>query len=589
VTRSPVDFELELEDHRVLQEVSTELVGAEGVPVCFDMIVDAATRIMRADFASLQSLQHRESGDELHLVAHRNFTREGAEYWERVRVGQDCACGTALRTGRRIVVRDIEDCEFMAGTEDLEKSKRVGIASVQSTPLVSRRGRLLGMISTHWRKKHAPEERELRLIDVLARQTADYIERKQTERQREELLASESVARIAAEREARLKDEFLATLSHELRTPLTAIMGWAHILKSDPASRERVLAAADTIERNGHAQVKLITDLLDISRIVAGKLRLELEEVDFVAVVDAAVEGILPLAASKALRIVKLVDGPAESVQGDPARLQQVVGNLLSNAVKFTPRGGRIEISLARVEDTMVLRVVDTGVGVAREFLPHVFDRFRQGDSTTARQHGGLGLGLAIVKQLTELHGGFVRASSDGVGQGATFVVALPLTTVGGSAGARRAPESSPPLSGSIPPTAPALDGASVLVVDDDPDTLGVVVSLLSRCGARVEAAPSAEAALALVAEGRFDVLVSDIGMPGGDGYQLMAELRARGIETPAVALTAFARGDDRARALESGFREHVTKPIEPARLLEAVERLVAAARSTADATLRTG
>jgi signal transduction histidine kinase/ActR/RegA family two-component response regulator len=583
-------LERELDDTRMLQGISTELVSAEGSPLFFDKILDAAARLMRSDFASLQTLHRRDGADELVLLAHRNFTREGAAFWDRVRLGQDCACGTALREGRRVVVADVEACDFMAGTEDLEASRKMGVAAVQSTPLVSRNGTALGMISTHWRQRHVPADRELRLFDILARQAADWIERRQIERQKEALLATESAARAAAERDARLKDEFLATLSHELRTPLTAIMGWAHILKRNPSNPERIIAAAETIERNGNAQAKLITDLLDISRIVAGTMRLDVQRVDLVAIVDAAVEAILPAATAKELQVQKTIDAPTQSVHGDPARLQQVLWNLLSNAVRFTPRGGRIEVTLARAEHTVELRVKDSGVGIAPEFLPQVFDRFRQGDSSTSRQHGGLGLGLAIVKQFTELHGGSVHAWSEGAGHGSTFVIELPLSTPSGVAPPSKAPESGPPLRDSVSPSPPALDGIRVLVVDDEADTLHFVRALLLERGARVETASSASDALALFGDDRFDVVVSDIGMPGSDGYQLVAELRARGIQTPAIALTAFARGDDRSRALRCGFQEHVTKPVDQAELLDAVARLTlgAAPSDAGEPALRT-
>lgn len=566
-------LELELSDTRMLQSISTELVSAENSLRFYDKVLDAAASIMRSDCASLQTLQEVDGENELQLLTHRNFTAEAAAFWAKVRLGHDSACAEALRVARRVVVEDLDGADFMAGTRDLAMLKTMGVRAVQSTPLVSGSGALVGMLSTHWRTKHAPVERELRLLDILSRQVADWLERKQIERQKEELLATESAARAAAEREARLKDEFLATLSHELRTPLTAIMGWAHILKRDPSDRERVIAAAETIERNGSAQVKLITDLLDISRIVAGTMRLEVHVVDLVTTVDAAIEAILPAATAKEVRVERVFGGPAEPVHGDPARLQQVMWNLLSNAVKFTPRGGRVEVAFARTDHTVELRVTDSGMGIAPEFLPHVFDRFRQGDSSTTRQHGGLGLGLAIVKQFTELHGGSVRALSDGPGLGSTFVVELPRALARARV-VERTLDSGPTPPDSVRSPPPALYGVHALVVDDEPDALGVVRDLLLERGARVGTATSAASALALLRQDRFDIVVSDIGMPGKDGYEMMTELRARGVRTPAIALTAFARPDDRTRALVSGFQEHVTKPVQPELLINAIARL---------------
>jgi PAS domain S-box-containing protein len=400
----------------------------------------------------------------------------------------------------------------------------------------------------------------------------DVHERRQAEEERERLLRESQEAN-------RLKDDFLATLSHELRTPLTAILGWARLLQTtamDDAAKGRAVA---TIERNAQAQTQLIEDLLDVSRIMTGKLRLDVRSVDLAAVVSAAADTARPAADAKEIRLQTLLDPQAGPVSGDPDRLQQVVWNLLSNAVKFTPKGGSVQVRLERVNSHVEITVADTGEGIAPEFLPHVFDRFRQADQKTTRKHGGLGLGLAIVRQLVELHGGSVRAESEGVGRGTTFTVSLPLLPVR-RAMTRDEPRAHPRAAGGAPALAcpPELEGLRVLVVDDEPDTRDILSAVLTSCGAAVTTAASAAEALAHMSRGQFDVLLSDIGMPEEDGYELIRKVRRlppeRGGKIPAAALTAYAWAEDRVRALRSGFQSHVTKPVEPEELVAVVENL---------------
>ena len=396
---------------------------------------------------------------------------------------------------------------------------------------------------------------------------------KRAEAERETLLANERAARNDAERANRMKDEFLATLSHELRTPLNAILGWSQLLMASNGHDADLRQGLEVIERNTRAQVKLIEDLLDMSRILTGNIRLDVQPVDLASVINAAADAVRPAVDAKELRLQLILDPLAGPVTGDPARLQQVVWNLLVNAIKFSPREGRVQVFLERVNSHLEITVSDSGEGIAPDFLPHVFERFRQADSTTTRKHGGLGLGLAIVRHLVELHGGSVKAKSAGLGQGASFIVSLPLRPVrhegpGGSL------HPASPRAG-LPDELPSLEGVKVLVVDDEEDSREIVRVILERHGATVLTAGSVSEAVALHSRERPDVVVSDIGMPEEDGYALVRKIRKLrpedGGDTPAVALTAFARSEDRRLALMSGFQMHVVKPAEAAELVTVV------------------
>ncbi len=375
-------------------------------------------------------------------------------------------------------------------------------------------------------------------------------------------------------RDDQRKDEFLAVLSHELRTPLTAMLGWARLLKTGRLDAEQARQGLETIERNTWMQARLIDDLLDVSRIIAGKLQLDRRPVDLVTVVADAVESLRRSADTEHVTLSTTLDAAAASVMGDSVRLQQVVSNLVSNALKFTPPGGRVDVRLERVASDARVTVRDTGVGIEPDVLPHVFDRFRQADSSASRRHGGLGLGLAIVRHIVELHGGRVRAESAGRGEGAAFTVELPLLST------RPVPGELLRLDGGGEPgePSPRLDGLRVLVVDDHTDTRAYVELVLAGAGARVTAATSAPEALARIAEADVDVLLSDLGMPDGDGFELVRTVRERQREDSAlaaVALTAYASGEDRARALDAGFDVHVVKPLTPRDLVDVVARAV--------------
>jgi len=403
-------------------------------------------------------------------------------------------------------------------------------------------------------------------------------ERKQAEQERAALLVRERAARAEAEAANRAKDEFLATLSHELRTPLTAILGWARLLRAGGLTQAALEGGLETIERNASAQSQLIDDLLDVSRIITGQLRLDLRPVEIGRILAAAVDTVRPAAQAKNILIGAELEAAAGPLLGDAVRLQQVAWNLLSNAVKFTPKGGSVEVRLGRRGSHVEFEVADTGQGIDAEFLPHVFERFRQADGTSTRRHGGLGLGLAIARHLVELHGGTISAESHGGGRGTTFKVSLPVTeTPAAGRGAAAAPPER--VRAKVPPVCSAeLDGLGVLVVDDETDTRELIAFTLSRCGAEVRTAASAAAALEALEQWAPDVLISDIGMPGMDGYEFIRRVRGSGpgakAQTPAVALTAYAAVEDRLRALSAGFQTHLAKPLDPSELVVVVATL---------------
>ncbi|MEZ5283841.1 MAG: ATP-binding protein [Vicinamibacterales bacterium] len=403
---------------------------------------------------------------------------------------------------------------------------------------------------------------------------------------RADLLAREQRARLAAELASRAKDDFLSTASHELRTPLNAILGWARMLQSGQLDQSTFLRAIDTIERNARVQVRLIEDILDGSRIITGQLHLDVRPLDLTAVVEAAVDTVRTAAEAKQIALTVSADADAGRISGDPDRLQQVIWNLVTNAIKFTPRGGAVHVALRRAGTDVTPTVADDGEGIDPEFLPHVFDRFRQAEGSTARRHGGLGLGLALVRHLVEAHGGTVRVDSAGPGQGATFTVSLPVQPVVGERAMEEPPRPGDAIA--VEPRAARLDGTHVLVVDDEADARDLVATALRARGAAVTVARGALEALDLVATHAFTAMVSDVGMPGIDGYTLIRRVRtmtgARGAQLPAVALTAYSRDEDRGRALEAGFSAYASKPVDPAKLVAVVASLVVGIRRREDA-----
>lgn len=410
--------------------------------------------------------------------------------------------------------------------------------------------------------------------------TMDVTDEKHIETERENLLWREKNARAEAEQANRVKDEFLATLSHELRTPLTSILGWARLLGGGGLEEEQTRRAIQTIERNAKSQAQLIEDILDVSRIISGKMRLTVRPCDLTEVVEAAIDAVRPAAEAKEIRIQRVLDSGVGLISGDFDRLQQIVWNLLSNSIKFTPKGGRVQLKLERVNSHVELTVADDGAGIDEETLPYIFERFRQSDSSTTRTHGGLGLGLAIVRHLVELHGGSVRADSDGLNKGAVFTLLFPLSAV-------RSRLKMQDEKTRIHPTAeqkiefvcpPELKDLRILVVDDEADTRSLLTSIFENCRSDITSVASVKEALEVLESEKFDVLVSDIGMPNTNGYELIEKVRRLPAEKngriPAVALTAYARAEDRMRALSAGFQMHVPKPIEPAELITIIASL---------------
>jgi signal transduction histidine kinase/DNA-binding response OmpR family regulator len=404
----------------------------------------------------------------------------------------------------------------------------------------------------------------------------EIVERKQAEKERGELLVREQAARKEAESANRLKDEFLATVSHELRAPLNAILGWTTLIRNGKLVEDKEEQALETIERSARAQKKLIDDLLDVSRIITGKLRLDIRVADLVTIIQSAVESARPAADAKGVNLQIEVDPTTCPFQGDPNRIQQVIWNLLSNAVKFTPMGGTVTVRLKRLNEHIEIVVADTGMGIAREFLPYVFERFRQADGSSTRKHGGLGLGLAIVRHLVEMHGGAAKAESAGVGQGAAFTIILPLAAP--ISKIRGMEISTPDQKIVLSDRSPKLTGLRVLVVDDQPDARDLLATILHLSDAEVQTSGNVTEAINALITWQPEIVITDIAMPNGDGFELIRRIRELEPEAngrlPIIALTANAGAEDRIRVLAAGFQLHLTKPVEPDELVVSVASL---------------
>jgi len=457
-----------------------------------------------------------------------------------------------------------------ASQEAFRELQLTGYLRYENLPLQTKEGKLreVEFVSNVY------DEGSHRVIQCNIR---DITDRKRAEEERKLLLESAQAARAEADVANSIKDEFLATLSHELRTPLTSILGWSHLLDNGKLDEEAAKRAVETIVRNAEAQKLLIDELLDISRIIIGKLRLDVGPVQLAPMLESIVDGMRPAADARNIQLRTALDQSLDPIFGDPDRLQQVFWNLLSNAIKFTSQGGKVLVRLERADSNLEITISDTGQGIARELLPYVFDRFRQSDSSSSRTHGGLGLGLAIVRQLVELHGGTVSAESPGEGEGSTFKVRLPVRSVRQEPDDRANSVVKIPDEVSTKPV-PSLDGMNVLVVDDDWDSRELVTVVLKASGAEVVSVTSAIEALRELALRRFDVLLSDIGMAEMDGYALISQIRQlpaeRGGKIPAAALTAYAGIENQRRALSAGYQMHIPKPIGPSELVTAVARL---------------
>ncbi|MEP6718187.1 MAG: PAS domain S-box protein [bacterium] len=434
---------------------------------------------------------------------------------------------------------------------------------------------VLGVVEFFSQEVRQPDEELLKLVAGIGGQIGQFSERKRAEERLAELLDSERAARGEAEKANRLKDEFLATLSHELRTPLNAVIGWARMLGSGRLDQDSSTHALEVIERNAWAQKQIIEDILDVSRVITGKLQLNLTPVDLITIVDAALDAVRPAMEAKDIKIETFIDSSLRLVSGDSDRLQQVIWNILSNAAKFTPAGGKVEIAVGQNNAHVEIKVKDTGPGIDPNFLPHVFERFRQADGSTTRTHGGLGLGLAIVRHLVELHGGTIAVDNRDDGPGAMFTVRLPLPS--GELRAESLTNAAAILKEmQLEPL--ALEGLRILIVDDERDALDLISMELAQHGAKVTGVTSAEKALQSLAQDTFDVMISDIGMPQMDGYDLMRQIRKQEDGTqrpiPAIALTAYARVQDRMRAILAGYSTHVPKPVEANELVTVVASL---------------
>ncbi|HXC50766.1 MAG TPA: ATP-binding protein [Candidatus Limnocylindrales bacterium] len=572
-------LEQQVEDLRQLHELSAKLTENLDIASVLEVALRGALAVQGTDMGLLSLCETTREG--LTLKAHNGFDAKFLREVAWVPPGGG-SCGSCLTMRRRIVVEDTETDPLFA--EHRGAARRAGFRACHSTPLITRAGKIIGVLSVHFRQPHRPSDREMQLMDLFSQMAANAIENVSLHRQaqheleeRHRLLRLEQDARTVSEKASRLKDEFLATVSHELRTPLTSIIGWAHMLRDDsldPAIAER---AVETIERAATTQAQLIEDILDVSRIITGNLKVNVAPVDPLRVIEGATSA-LELAARSKLINLSVVIGPAgihgdKPILGDAIRLQQVVWNLVSNAIKFTSSGGRVDVRLTRDESELEIQVIDNGEGIEPEFIPYLFDRFRQADGSSTRRHQGLGLGLAIVRHLVELHGGTVRAESEGPGHGATFTVRLPMLPV--SRVREVAPVRASDEATASPGRAGQLEGMRILLVDNDADTLAMLCAILGEQRAEVRTAGSAAEAFEILRWYQPSVVISDLAMPGEDGYSFIRRLRAReqrgGRQIPAIALTGYVRVEDRRAALEAGFNVFVPKPVEPSELIATI------------------
>ena len=539
-------------------------------------VTDAATQLARAKFGAFFYNTTTDEGDAYQLYTLSGAPREAFERLGRPRA--TALFGPTLRGEGPVRSDDVlRDARYgtMAPHHGMPEG-HLPVRSYLAVPVTSRTGTVHGALLFGHPDVGVFTERSERLVLGVAAQAAIaidnarmYEDAQRAAEDRKAQLDSERAARDSAQRTSDIKDEFLATLSHELRTPLNAILGWSKILRTGAKDANDLAKGLEAIERNARAQTQLIEDLLDMSRITSGKLRLDIQPIRPAAFIEEAVDTVKTAADTKEIRLERVLDPSVGPISGDPVRLKQVVWNLLSNAIKFTPHGGRVRVTLERANEHVEISVADTGCGVQPEFLPHLFERFRQADSSSTRQHSGLGLGLSIVKTLVNLHGGSVSANSPGIDQGTTFIVRLPSTAPTREGVERRHALATQAATTNLTPT--ELEGLTVLVVDDQADARDLIRRVLEDCAATVLTAATANEALRLIEQRRPHVLVSDIGMPEVDGYELLKRVRALDRRLPAIALTAFARSEDRTKALRAGFMVHVAKPVDPSELVATV------------------
>lgn len=554
-------------DLRWIRATGRSYYDMSNKPVCFDGTTQDITARKQSEFAA------RETQERLHALANSIpqlawiAKSDGRAVWYNQRWYE--------YTGKTLAEMPTLDAQSVHDPHELSRVKQTLLQAFQSGqpwedtfPLRRYDGQF------RWHLSRAMPFYDRSHDEVLWFGTnTDITEERQRAEERQRLLDIERAARQEAERVSRMKDEFLATLSHELRTPLNVIFGWTQLLKMGRPDPATLGEGMNVIDRNVRLQTKLIEDLLDVSRIISGKIRLEAQLVDLGEIVQATVDSLRPVAESKGIQLTAVVDLAAGQVNGDPGRLQQVFWNLINNAIKFTPNDGTIQVVAERAGDWSQVRVIDSGDGISPDFLPHLFERFSQADGSTTRRHGGLGLGLSIVKHLIELQGGTVHADSDGKGQGATFTIRLPVSS-GDVDGAELSVTDSQMLNSDLDCQPMKLPGVKVLLIDDEPDARELMWRFLTASEVETQLAESAEAAQQVLLTFRPDVIVSDIGMPGQDGYDFIRNVRKHGIRTPAVALTAFARPEDHIRSIQAGFQTHLPKPVEPAELIAVIAGL---------------
>jgi PAS domain S-box-containing protein len=554
-------LEADLADTRVLHKLSSEIVGQNDAPVLYEKLVEAAVHVARAQCGSLQVLDidPATGAEGLRLLASQGFSEHARQVWGRIDSESHSVCGRAMGTRDRLIVQDVLTCDFLGGSADFDVLVEMGIRSVQSTPLLSRDGSLLGMISTHWKAPHTPEERELRLLDLLARQAADFLERR----------ANEEALKDADRR----KDEFLVTLAHELRNPLAAIRSTVELLNRRHLEDEELVRARGVLDRHTSLMVRLIDDLMDVGRVARDRLELRLQRVNLVSIVRGAAEMSAPLV--ERLRHRVEVDCPAEPVivHADPVRLGQVVGNLINNACRYTDPGGHIRISVRRDGSDAVVAVRDNGIGIPQQSLSSIFEIFSQVNSSFERSQGGLGIGLHLARRLIEMHGGRIRAESDGVGHGSVFTIWCPV--VDGIA----------PVEDEAAPAAVAVTiPRRVLVVDDNVDGADMLAALLRMHHQETFIAHDGEAALAAAESLRPDAVLLDIGLPLINGVEVCRRIREQpwGRDMVLVAVTGWGQDADRNRSRAAGFDHHLVKPVDHQVVLEILSSIPARTASQA-------
>jgi signal transduction histidine kinase len=577
VEMSRMQFEEEREALETINKVGQMLSAELDLQQLVQALTDAGTEITDAQFGSFFYNVRDERGSFYKLYTLSGADREHFAHFPMPRVTELFA---PTYSGEGVIrIADVKKDPHYGKNSPFSgiPEGHLPVTSYLAVPVVSRSGEVLGGLFFGHSQPGIFTERHERIVTGLAGQAAIAMDNAR-------LYEAARKAREDAETANRLKDEFLATVSHELRTPLNAIFGWSRLLRTGRLDSASASHAVEIIVRNAKAQEQIIEDILDVSRIITGKIRLHVSPIEIAPAIEAAIDSLRPTADARGVELQTVLDPASNVVLGDTNRLQQVVWNLLSNAIKFSPEGGRVQVALERVNSHHVeIRVNDTGQGISKEFLPYVFERFRQADSSTTRKYGGLGLGLAIVRHLVELHGGSVAADSPGEGLGATFTVKLPLAVMREKEGTTvqlQKPSFYETGEGGMPAEfGVGLAGVQVLIVDDDADARELLTAILQQYGAEVRGVGSTPEGIEALKAWQPDVLVSDIGMPGRDGYELIREVRAlsseHGGDIPAIALTGYARSEDRLKALSSGFQKHVTKPVEPENLAATIAGLI--------------